>query len=109
MRACLKRKWQPQLNAALNAARTHGKGTPIVVAKLDRLSRAVHFISGLMSHKLGADVGSRTVVNCRRRALMSVATPRHTAPELSGRAGRASFTKCRAEFKAPPASHSGAR
>jgi DNA invertase Pin-like site-specific DNA recombinase len=54
---------RPQLNAALAEARRCGKGTPIIVAKLDRLSRDVHFISGLMSHKtpfivaeLGADV-----------------------------------------------------
>jgi DNA invertase Pin-like site-specific DNA recombinase len=53
---------RPQLAAALNAAKRCGKGTPIVVAKLDRLSRDVHFISGLMTHKtpfivaeLGAD------------------------------------------------------
>ena len=52
---------RPQLAAALNAARK-GKGS-VVVAKLDRLSRDVHFVSGLMSHKvpfivteLGADV-----------------------------------------------------
>jgi len=52
---------RPQLTAALNAARRR-KGS-VVVAKLDRLSRDVHFISGLMSHKvpfivteLGADV-----------------------------------------------------
>lgn len=52
---------RPQLTAALNAARKR-KGA-VVVAKLDRLSRDVHFISGLMSHKvpfivteLGADV-----------------------------------------------------
>ena len=53
---------RPQLGAALNAAKAHGKGTPIIVAKLDRLSRDVHFISGLMTHRtpfivaeLGAD------------------------------------------------------
>src|ERR1700736_619320 len=52
---------RPQLTAALSAARKR-KGS-VVVAKLDRLSRDVHFISGLMSHKvpfivteLGADV-----------------------------------------------------
>lgn len=51
---------RPQLSAALKAARQHK--APIVVAKLDRLSRDVHFISGLMQHKtpfivaeLGAD------------------------------------------------------
>src|SRR6266853_4262947 len=52
---------RPQLTAALKAAKQI-KG-PIIVAKLCRLSRDVHFISGLMSHKtpfivteLGADV-----------------------------------------------------
>jgi DNA invertase Pin-like site-specific DNA recombinase len=51
---------RPQLSAALRAARKHK--APIIVAKLDRLSRDVHFISGLMTHKtpfivaeLGAD------------------------------------------------------
>jgi DNA invertase Pin-like site-specific DNA recombinase len=51
---------RPQLATALAEARQHGKGTPIAVAKLDRLSRDVHFISGLMSHKtpfLVADLG----------------------------------------------------
>ena len=56
---------RPQLSAALSAAKAHGKGTPIIVAKLDRLSRDVHFISGLMTHRtpfivaeLGPDVDS---------------------------------------------------
>jgi DNA invertase Pin-like site-specific DNA recombinase len=51
---------RPQLSAALKVARRHK--APIIVAKLDRLSRDVHFISGLMSHRtpfivaeLGAD------------------------------------------------------
>ena len=51
---------RPQLSAALAEARRQGKGTPVAVAKLDRLSRDVHFISGLMSHKtpfLVADLG----------------------------------------------------
>ena len=45
---------------ALAGARRNGKACPIVVAKLDRLSRDVHFISGLMAHKtpfLVADLG----------------------------------------------------
>jgi DNA invertase Pin-like site-specific DNA recombinase len=53
---------RPQLKAAMAAARRHGK-SPVAVAKLDRLSRNVHFISGLMEHsvpfvvtELGADV-----------------------------------------------------
>jgi len=51
---------RPQLAAALAMARLHQ--CPVVVAKLDRLSRDVHFISGLMAHRvpfivaeLGAD------------------------------------------------------
>jgi DNA invertase Pin-like site-specific DNA recombinase len=51
---------RPQLAAALAGARRNGKACPIAVAKLDRLSRDVHFISGLMAHKtpfLVADLG----------------------------------------------------
>lgn len=51
---------RPQLAAALRTARQ--LKAPIIVAKLDRLSRDVHFISGLMAHRtpfivaeLGAD------------------------------------------------------
>ena len=51
---------RPQLAAALAQARR--LKCPVVVAKLDRLSRDVHFISGLMTHRtpfivaeLGAD------------------------------------------------------
>jgi DNA invertase Pin-like site-specific DNA recombinase len=52
---------RPQLKAALDAARK--AKAPIVVAKLDRLSRDVHFISGLMKHKVAfivADLGADT-------------------------------------------------
>src|SRR6266436_6476751 len=52
---------RPQLAAALAEARR--RKCPIAVAKLDRLSRDVHFISGLMAERvpfivanLGADV-----------------------------------------------------
>lgn len=52
---------RPQLAAAIKAAKK--AGGPIIVSKLDRLSRDVHFISGLMVHKvpfivteLGTDV-----------------------------------------------------
>src|ERR1700683_3273963 len=51
---------RPQLAAALKAAKRIK--SPIIVANLDRLSRNLHFISGLMTHKtpfivaeLGAD------------------------------------------------------
>jgi DNA invertase Pin-like site-specific DNA recombinase len=52
---------RPQLAAAIKLAKQHK--APIIVAKLDRLARDVHFISGLMTHRtpfivteLGADV-----------------------------------------------------
>src|SRR6476620_2831873 len=41
---------RPQLKAALAAARK--QRCHVAVAKLDRLSRDVHFISGLMTHKV---------------------------------------------------------
>lgn len=41
---------RPQLSAAL--ARARSLRCPIAVAKLDRLSRDVHFISGLMAHRV---------------------------------------------------------
>jgi DNA invertase Pin-like site-specific DNA recombinase len=51
---------RPQLAAALEAARK--AKCPVIVSKLDRLRRDVHFISGLMAHRvpfivteLGAD------------------------------------------------------
>jgi DNA invertase Pin-like site-specific DNA recombinase len=54
---------RPQLKAALSAARKAGNNSPVIVAKLDRLSRDVAFIAGLMAKRvpfivaeLGADV-----------------------------------------------------
>jgi DNA invertase Pin-like site-specific DNA recombinase len=51
---------RPELNAAIEQARK--AKAPVIVAKLDRLSRDVHYISGLMKHRvpfivteLGAD------------------------------------------------------
>lgn len=41
---------RPQLAAALSKARA--LRCPVMVAKLDRLSRDVHFISGLMTHRV---------------------------------------------------------
>jgi DNA invertase Pin-like site-specific DNA recombinase len=43
---------RPELAKALEAARKLRGEAAIVVAKLDRLSRNVHFISGLMEHKV---------------------------------------------------------
>jgi DNA invertase Pin-like site-specific DNA recombinase len=52
---------RPELSAAMKLAQKHK--APVIVAKLDRLSRNVHFISGLMEHRVafivvefGADV-----------------------------------------------------
>lgn len=52
---------RPGLQTALKASQA--AGAPVLVSKLDRLSRDVHFISGLMVHKvpfvvaeLGADI-----------------------------------------------------
>src|SRR3984885_8347549 len=85
---------RPQLTAALNAARKR-KGS-VVLAKLDRLSRDVHFISGLMAHRvpfivteLGADVDpfmihlfaalaekERALISQRTKAALSAAKAR---------------------------------
>ena len=69
---------RPELAAALAAARK--ARCPVLVAKLDRLSRDVHFISGLMTHRvpfvvaeLGADADP----------FMLISMPR--SPKRSGR------------------------
>ena len=52
---------RPQLNAAIERARK--AKAPIICAKLDRLSRDVHYISGLMKHRVPfivAELGSDT-------------------------------------------------
>lgn len=88
---------RPQLVAALAEAR-RGR-CPVVVAKLDRLSRDVHFISGLMAHRvpfivaeLGADVDpfvlhlfaalaekERALISARTRAALKAAKARGVA------------------------------
>jgi len=85
---------RPQLAAALADARR--RKCPVIVAKLDRLSRDVHFISGLMSHKtpfiaaeLGADADpfmlhlyaalaekERTMISQRTREALKAAKDR---------------------------------
>jgi DNA invertase Pin-like site-specific DNA recombinase len=85
---------RPQLKAALAAAKKHK--CHVIVAKLDRLSRDVHFISGLMAHKvpfvvaeLGPDVDpfvlhlfaalaekERALISTRTRQALSAAKAR---------------------------------
>ena len=43
---------RPKRAAAIKAARGLGRCTPVIVAKLDRLSHDVHFISGLMTQRV---------------------------------------------------------
>jgi len=43
---------RPKLARAIRVARKLGRHAPVIVAKLDRLSLDVHFISGLMVHKV---------------------------------------------------------
>jgi DNA invertase Pin-like site-specific DNA recombinase len=86
---------RPQLAAALNKARRNKK-CPVVVSKLDRLSRDVHFVSGLMAHRvpfivaeLGADADpfmlhlyvalaekERHLISARTKAALAVAKSR---------------------------------
>jgi DNA invertase Pin-like site-specific DNA recombinase len=88
---------RPQLKAALAAARK--QRCHVAVAKLDRLSRDVHFISGLMSHKvpflvaeLGPDVDpfvlhlfaalaekERALISTRTRQALAAAKARGVA------------------------------
>ena len=80
---------RPQLAAALAAARRH-RGQ-VLVAKLDRLSRDVHFIAGLMAQRVAfvvADLGAEVdpfmlhiyaaLAEKERRMIVSVSRrPRH--------------------------------
>ena len=95
---------RPQLAAALSEARR--QRCSVAVAKLDRLSRDVHFISGLMAHRvpfvvadLGADVDpfilhlfaalaekERAMISTRTKAALAAAKARGVVlggPELA--------------------------
>src|SRR3984893_9694834 len=94
---------RPQLAAALKAARK--AKAPVLVAKLDRLSRDVHFISGLMSHRVEfvvCDLGrqsdpfvlhlyaalaekERAMISARTKAGLAAAKARGTKLGMSAR------------------------
>jgi DNA invertase Pin-like site-specific DNA recombinase len=95
---------RPQLAAALGEARR--QRCAVAVAKLDRLSRDVHFISGLMAHRvpfvvaeLGPDVDpfilhlfaafaekERAMISARTKAALAAAKARGVA--LGGQSSR---------------------
>jgi DNA invertase Pin-like site-specific DNA recombinase len=94
---------RPQLAAALKTARK--AKSPVLVAKLDRLSRDVHFISGLMAHRVEfvvCELGrqsdpfvlhlyaalaekERSMISARTRAGLAAAKARGTKPGMSAR------------------------
>jgi DNA invertase Pin-like site-specific DNA recombinase len=101
---------RPQLASALNMARK--RKCSVAVAKLDRLSRDVHFISGLMVHRvpfivaeLGANIDpfmlhiyaalaqkERALISARTKAALRAAKAQGTVlgyPRLSEAAARA--------------------
>lgn len=97
---------RPQLAAALKMARK--AKAPVLVAKLDRLSRDVHFISGLMAHRVEfvvCDLGrqsdpfvlhlyaalaekERTMISARTKAGLAAAKARGTKLGMSARSNR---------------------
>jgi DNA invertase Pin-like site-specific DNA recombinase len=107
---------RPKLAAALKAARR--LKAPVVVAKLDRLSRDVHFISGLMQHRtpfivaeLGADTDpfmlhiyaalaekERLLISERTKAGLAAAKRRGV--KLGGRNAQSEKTKAEALARA---------
>jgi DNA invertase Pin-like site-specific DNA recombinase len=107
---------RPQLSAALKAARK--LKAPVLVAKLDRLSRDVHFISGLMTEKvpfmvaeLGADTDpfmvhiyaalaekERRLISERTKAGLAAAKRRGT--KLGGRNTQSDKTAAEARDRA---------
>jgi DNA invertase Pin-like site-specific DNA recombinase len=124
---------RPQLRAALEASQA--AGATVLVSKLDRLSRDVHFISGLMAHRvpflvaeLGPDVDpfmlhlfaalaekERAMISQRTRAALAalkargVALGRRPGTRLSGAALEAARASARAGAEAARAKRALAR
>jgi DNA invertase Pin-like site-specific DNA recombinase len=109
---------RPELRKALDAASKLGKNAPILVAKLDRLSRDVHYISGLMKHRvpfivaeLGADTDpfmlhlfaalaekERALISRRTKDALQAAKARGVA--LGGMRGKSLETQREAQERA---------
>jgi DNA invertase Pin-like site-specific DNA recombinase len=107
---------RPELAAAVAAARK--AKAPILVAKLDRLSRDVHYISGLMKHRvpfivteLGADTDpfllhiyaalaekERRMISQRTKDAMVAARARGV--QLGGHRAQSDITKAEAQQRA---------
>jgi DNA invertase Pin-like site-specific DNA recombinase len=114
---------RPQLRAALEASKE--AGAPVLVSKLDRLSRDVHFISGLMVHKvhfivaeLGPDVDpfmlhlfaalaekERAMISQRTKAALGALKargvklgPKNPNPRAGNEANRLKWAKVRANL-----------
>jgi DNA invertase Pin-like site-specific DNA recombinase len=121
---------RPQLAAALAAARK--RKCPVTVAKLDRLSRDVHFISGLMAHRvpfivaeLGADVDpfvlhlfaalaqkERALISQRTREALKAAKARGVRlgnPKLAASPRRSPATRPRPIASPPMCARSSSR
>jgi DNA invertase Pin-like site-specific DNA recombinase len=97
---------RPKLAAALKLARK--SKAPVLVAKLDRLSRDVHFVSGLMAHRVEfivCDLGrqsdpfvlhlyaalaekERTMISARTKAGLQAAKARGTKLGMAARSKR---------------------
>jgi len=67
---------RPELAGALAAAR-RGK-CAVLVAKLDRLSRDVHFISGLMAHRVPSSSPNSAPMSTRSSCTYMPASPRRS-------------------------------
>ena len=116
---------RPQLRAALEASKA--AGASVLVSKLDRLSRDVHFISGLMVHKvhftvaeLGPDVDpfmlhlfaalaekERAMISQRTKAALAALKargvklgPKRPNPTAGNEANRLKWAKIRASMAA---------